>query len=370
MWRFIIFLFISFSLFLFITEKIAVMVFPVYSEFIGPIARANFDGEHYLKIAEYGYGLYQQAFFPLFPLLIKYLSPLFFSNTLLAALCIVHVSFLITLVLLYKLVKIDWNEKTARFTILFFVFFPTSFFLLSVYTESFFLALIVGSFYAARKKNWLIAALLGILATGTKFIGIFLLPALMIEWYISNKITVQQLLSKKFFLTRNALSLFFLCCIPLGLLSYMFYLYVSIGDPLAFIHTQSAFGANRTSGQIILLPQVVYRYIQIFLHVSPQQYTFWIALSEFLLFFFAFGMLLFFRKRIRLSYLSFSLFAILVPVLSGTFSSIPRYILVAFPLFIILALLENIKLKIGIIVTSMVLLIVLTMLFIQGYFVA
>ena len=39
--------------------------------------RANFDGMHYLDIARRGYGIYQQAFFPLYPKLIRLIAPVF-----------------------------------------------------------------------------------------------------------------------------------------------------------------------------------------------------------------------------------------------------------------------------------------------------
>ncbi|MFH1289096.1 MAG: hypothetical protein ABIH88_00055, partial [Patescibacteria group bacterium] len=50
--------------------------------------RANFDGMHYLSIAKHGYGIYQQAFFPLYPKLIALLSSIFFERDLLTALFI------------------------------------------------------------------------------------------------------------------------------------------------------------------------------------------------------------------------------------------------------------------------------------------
>src|SRR3990167_11451176 len=47
---------------------------------------ANFDGVHYLLIARQGYVQYEQAFFPLYPLFIRFLSPLFLNNHLITAL--------------------------------------------------------------------------------------------------------------------------------------------------------------------------------------------------------------------------------------------------------------------------------------------
>ena len=65
-------------------------------------ALANFDGAHYLLIAEQGYYQYQQAFFPLYPLLIRLLSPVFPNNRLITALVISNLSFLFGLWLFRK----------------------------------------------------------------------------------------------------------------------------------------------------------------------------------------------------------------------------------------------------------------------------
>src|SRR3989344_1707248 len=65
-------------------------------------ALANFDGAHYLLIAKNGYAQYQQAFFPLYPLLIRWLSPLFLNNHLVTGLLISNLSFLVGLFIFKK----------------------------------------------------------------------------------------------------------------------------------------------------------------------------------------------------------------------------------------------------------------------------
>src|SRR3989344_4233726 len=65
-------------------------------------ALANFDGVHYLLIAKNGYAQYQQAFFPLYPLLIRWLSSLFLNNHLVTGLLISNLSFLVGLFIFKK----------------------------------------------------------------------------------------------------------------------------------------------------------------------------------------------------------------------------------------------------------------------------
>src|SRR3989338_7457113 len=66
---------------------------------------ANFDGEHFISIAQFGYQQYQQAFFPLYPKMIS-LGTDIFGNSLkagaLSGLVISSACFLIGLVFFYK----------------------------------------------------------------------------------------------------------------------------------------------------------------------------------------------------------------------------------------------------------------------------
>lgn len=60
---------------------------------------ANFDGEHYYNIATQGYALYEQAFFPLYPILIKIFSIGF--GAFISGILISNISFIIFLLVFY-----------------------------------------------------------------------------------------------------------------------------------------------------------------------------------------------------------------------------------------------------------------------------
>ncbi len=153
----------------------------------------NFDGVHYLKIAQEGYlAVYSQAFFPLFPLLIRILNflprdmfldtrvfvdPSYFYTGLLLS----NVLFFGFLVMLYKLLNLDYSQKTAFLTILSVLFFPTSFYFGSIYTESLFGLLVVASIYLFRKKKYVWAGVVGALASATRIFGIFIPIIFLIE---------------------------------------------------------------------------------------------------------------------------------------------------------------------------------------------
>lgn len=342
---------------------------------------ANFDGVHYLTIAKSGYSAqFTQVFFPLYPLIIRLfliLVPIF--NPIPIALFVSNVAFLLSLFLFRRLLLLDYPEKKVFWILLFLLFFPTSLFFGAVYTEGIFFLLMIASFYTARLKKWYLSACLASLAGMTRLVGIFLLPAILWEWY-QEKIKDQNLsaqTSSKNIITRLFSDIFLILkspvfyIIPLGCLFYMTYLQLAFGDFLYFWHAQPVFGAQRSGATLILLPQVIWRYMKLILSISYKNYAFWVALWEISFTFFSIIILLISHmKKIRISYLIFSWLAVITPTLTGTFSSMPRYVLAAFPLFIILGLIRSSWLKIFILTLSITIFILFTVLFTRGLWVS
>jgi hypothetical protein len=330
-------------------------------------SRANFDGMHYLIIARGGYGLYQQAFFPLYPKLVSLISHLFGGRVLLAGWGLNLVCFYLGLFFFYKLLKIDFSEKTSRRTLIYLLIFPSAFFFSMIYTEALFFLLIIGSFYFTRTKRWWLAGIFGGLASATRLVGIFLLPALAFEWW-------QQFQNQKNKSRKNDLlkSLPFLLLIPLGLLAYMRFLAVVYHDPLLFIHVQAFFGAGRSAGRVILLYQVFWRYLKMVITVDKGTLTYFVVILEALsaIGFLFLGLFVFLRRWY--SYLIFMVLAYLTPTFTGTFLSMPRFVLVLFPGFILLSLwVEKYRwLRILYPVIAIPLFIFCLILFTRGYWVA
>jgi Gpi18-like mannosyltransferase len=326
---------------------------------------ANFDGVHYLTIAKTGYSAqYTQVFFPLYPILIRnvgyilpFLSPVIIGQ-LISVLCLITMIFM-----LYSLIKIDYKTSVSMYSIIFLLFFPTSFFWGSIYTESLFMMLTVGSFLAARKGNWVASGIFGGLASGTRSVGVFLLPALLWEWWEQNKGLGNRQKAKIFYSP--------LLLIIVGIGIYMAYLQVKFGDALYFWHAQPVFGAQRSGNSIILLPQVLWRYMKILRSVPMYTETFWIPFAEMFFTLFCISSLLYAHKiKVRLSYLIFSWIAVILPTLTGTFSSMPRYVLVAFPMYIVLASIKRNSIKISLLLVFISLLVVFTGLFTRGHWVS
>lgn len=336
----------------------------------------NFDGVHYLKIAQDGYkAMFSEAFFPLYPILIRifnffpqnpnldkliYVDPGFFysgfmlSNTL----------FLFALFLFYKLVRIDFKKEVAFLSLILLLAFPTSFYFGSVYTESLFLFLTVSTFYLVRKKKYLLAGLTAAFAAATRITGLILSLVLLIELVRDLKKGFQKINKCELVKSFGGVLLS-----PLGTLLYMFYLLREQGDPLYFLTSQPGFGAERSARPIILLPQVIFRYIKIFLDLPMDSLKFFNAALEFTLTLIPLFFLFLFIKKMRFSYWVFTLVCLILPTLTGTFSSMPRYALGGFLLFPLIS--EKYSKHKGLIIFAFLLLsLILISLFTRGYWIA
>src|SRR3989344_33146 len=373
--RKIITYFLAWRVLLFIFLLLAIETFPLQLNFLGgglenylknPLLWAwiNFDGEHYLDIAYSGYKSLTYFYFPVFPYLTKLVSNFTnndFAGTAWTGLLVSNIAFVTGLLGLTSLIKLDFKEKLVRPTLLLLLFFPTSFYFGSFYSESLFFALVIWSFYFARKKKWLLAGLFGAFSTATRVVGIALFPALIVE-------AILQWKEKKGNLKLAMISAF---SVMLGIIYYSSILDAKTGDPLEFFHSVEIFGSQRAAG-FILLPQVFYRYLfkilpNINYEYFPAVFTTFLELltaSTFLL------LVIVSFFKLRLSYALYSAIVYLIPTFSGSFSSFPRYVLVIFPVFILSAIYFT-KLSRGIqVLISLLLLTTLgiaTALFVRGY---
>ncbi len=141
----------------------------------------QWDTLSYMEISILGYNPESSsiAFMPLYPMLMRWLSPLTAGDHLFAALLISTICFSLVLILLYEIASEIYSPAVAFRSVIALVVFPTSFFLLAGYTESLFLALVLGCFYLARHKHWYWAALFGSLAALTRLQGVILAPVLL-----------------------------------------------------------------------------------------------------------------------------------------------------------------------------------------------
>lgn len=377
--KILLFSFLSWRALLFIFLFLAISILPLQKDFLGGgmgnylkaphlWSWLNFDGEHYLSIAYRGYQPLTYFYFPFYPLITKFVSGLFsqsFTSLAVSGLLVSHISLLAASIGLWKIIRLDYKREIAYLTIILLLVFPTSFYFGSFYTEAVFLALVVWSFYFARRKKWILAGILGAFLTATRIVGIALIPAFLVEAWLQKKN------DQKLGLLKPGLGILL---VSIGLLIYMYYLWRVTGDPLEFYHSVSIFGQQRSAG-LILLPQVFYRYFfKVLPNVDysyfPVFFTTLLEISSALIFSVLSAIAFF---KLRLSYASYLALAFLIPTFSGSFSSLPRYVLVLFPAFILMAvwLSEKSKLFKAILLLVMILVLgIATALFVRGFWVS
>lgn len=330
-------------------------------KFLQPFA--SFDGMHYVLIAQEGYRQYEHAFFPLYPLLIAATHTLTTLSPLVIGFVLSSLFFLSALIFLAEALGRLFPKTNAALVIAGLLLFPTSFFFTALYTESLFLFLFSLTLWAAATNRLLLSTISGYLLGTTRLIG------------SAVSIITLGILYKKKWGARVVLPV----AAPLfGLISYMYYLFIQTGDPVAFFNAQPAFGANRST-DLVFLPQVVYRYIKIFL-TAQWNVQYFVALVEFLSLCLALvGIVMYYKiylaqKKWRdtLPHWGFGLFSLanlLLPTLTGTLSSLPRYSLFTFTTFLVMPHLPRI-LRIVTFTVFALLHIVLFLLFSAGYFVS
>lgn len=335
-WRYILSLFLGWRLILIFITLYGLSTFanvePISQHLSWPSGNlnyfdkwANWDGGHFLGIAEHGYKMQQTVFFPFYIMLISLLFRLGIPS-LWAGLLISHISTLIALFLLYKLCLLDFGKPIAKKVILSLLIFPTSFYLVSVYSESLFLALTLASFYFARKNNFLLASTFAGLSSVTRLAGVAVIAGIFVEYFLDRNLNKIK-----------SINFIYLLLSFLPLLFYMYYQNNLFGNPLSFISSESSW--NRHISMPWDAPIGYFRYILSSL-LSPFG-NFSRTFSEFMFFLLFVFCLIYSFTKLRFSYTIFFLISLLLPLFSGTLIAIQRYGLTIFPIFFILANIKN-----------------------------
>ena len=348
---------------------------------------SHWDGEHYAALAAGGYmqspDNVSPAFFPMYPLLMRSFAELFGGPLSLGALSVWGV--LISLIALpfalyfiYEITRKDFSEPTARVTILTLCVFPTTFFLNSVYTESLFLALSAASIWAMRvRKDMLLACALAAFASATRNVGVFLIVPLAYEWLRGG-------VGRGYGWGRG---ISYLALAPSGLLWYAVYLWLRSGNFFLFYDAQG-YWSRRPTGPLTFGVNVIveaYGGLKALFLPTPLANS---ALEDWmgrlnhasdaydlLFLLFAVALLLWGLRVLPVSLSAYAFLLVIPAVFYGKpatpLMGLPRYLLVAFPLFIVLAvLLKDRRLLGGWLLLSTAVSLVFCALFVSWRFVA
>ncbi len=195
---------------------------------------AQWDSGWFIRIAEHGYDVKQSsAFFPLYPLVVRGLAEVL-GSTVIAGVLVSLAAAGLAAIAVFKIAQRLVGEAVASDSVLLLALFPLAFVFTAVYSDALFLALAGWSFWAALRRQALLASLLGGLAVATRPTGLALLPALLVllwprEWTL--RATLQPLA---------------LICIPAALAAYALYLHFHFHDAGAFYHSQNVFWLRET----------------------------------------------------------------------------------------------------------------------------
>ncbi|MCX7123646.1 MAG: mannosyltransferase family protein [Gammaproteobacteria bacterium] len=318
-------------LFIFLCSRVAIYSFAYLINEYAHLGLApqswfvHWDSGWYLNIAAQGYNTspivtltqtFNYPFFPLYPMLIKGASFISPFSSMANGQMMSQFFFLLSLILFYFLLKQYFNQKISLYGLILLAFSPFNIYFSSVYTESLYLFLSLSAWLSMLKKKWLLVGLFGFFLALTRPTGIILLlPALLAVF--------EDFKQGRYFQIRYL----YLALIPFGLILYMAYLGHHMGDPLAFMHAEHAWGRNN------------YRNIQgwlILLH-----YSFFIRPIDAL--FFLLSIFLFVKLWIE-HYIKEALFfftPLLLCIDSASFTSIARYASCTFIFYFALILISR-----------------------------
>lgn len=151
----------------------------------------HFDSGWYEGIARGGYHFVEDsrvniAYFPVYPLLMRFVGRLFgryHAAFYFGGILVSWGSFVVAMVALYYLARLDVPRRLALRAVLLCSIFPFSYFFGEVYSESTFLLFAVLGFYGFRTRRWIWGGLAASVAIATRVPGVLMMPALMwIAW--------------------------------------------------------------------------------------------------------------------------------------------------------------------------------------------
>ena len=289
----------------------------------------RWDALRYLQLARDGYASTGEARFslvgfPLYPWVVRGVAWVV-RDISLSAFLVSGVASIGAGLALQHMVRRDYGEILSRYAVWFLFIYPTSYFLHLAYTEALLLVLALCSFIAARKKQWLLAGVLGGFAAMTRMNGLILLPAIAFEAWQQYRET-----------RRFDLRWLWLGIIPGGFVVYLWLNFHVTGDALAFTQFMDEKWSKRLAPPWTGIESLWHA-----LHEDKMEYVMMVGIAE--SFFTIAGLLLTVWGwfNLRASYSVWMTGNMLLSICSSWIVGVPRYTLVMFPIFILLAMAAN-----------------------------
>lgn len=299
----------------------------------------RWDAQHYINLAKYGYQDYVEngkhlflVFFPLYPWLLRVVH-LVLGNWEVSCLVLSSFCFCVGSVYFYAVVKEEYGGEIARRAYYLLCFYPFSFFFGGMMTESLFFCLVAAGFFYIRRHNWFVAGVIGLFCSLCRVQGVLLLGVGMVEFFITYR-PVEMIRQKRF---KMFVQMFFTKGIWLFLTLIGNLIYLGInqaveGDPFRFQYYQREHWFHSTTYVSNCLGEII-SYVK----MGDPDMRLAIWLPELVLFVLAMGCILYALRRHPLRYSAFLIVYTIVNYSITFLISGARYMLLALPMFIILA---------------------------------
>jgi len=218
------------------------------------------DSQHYLNLADIGYVWTENdrnlllVFFPLYGWIVRVVNVVV-GHTLISAYLVSFWSFAAALCYLYRLVRLDYSERVAWWTLFLISIAPHSFFFGVPMTESLFLLTTAMTLYYIRSHKWPLAGIAGAFAILTRMAGLVLVLAAAVEFLLHYRVFALLRAGKwrEFFGLVAIKGLWILLMLTGGLV-YLAVNWWVAGDPFQFMYYQYTHWFNQFTyfGQVII----------------------------------------------------------------------------------------------------------------------
>jgi hypothetical protein len=278
------------------------------------------DAVWYARVAQHGYTYSTHAtssiaFYPLFPALIKVVS-LLVGNVYTAGMLISTLCLFGSAALLFAWMDHRQLGGRAPLVVAMILIFPWAVFYAAMYTESLYLCLLLASFVCWDRRRFALAALFVALLVLTRPTGIIVVPCLFLLYIQARPRQWRQLLPS--------------ISGVIALAAFALYQYIVFGTPFASARAAGVAPWSRSlstaASDLLLRPRPGF----------PSWSPYYIA-AMILIAFLALAVVPAVYRRLGPAYGLLAALSILMPAATG-FVSIERYIVVDFPLFVVLAL--------------------------------
>jgi hypothetical protein len=316
------------------------------------------DSEHYLHISERGYEADSGvcAFYPLWPILVRWFSPLVGGNNVLGGMILANLVSLFSFLLFFRFVQEQLGDSIAWLSLVLLLAFPGSLFFHFNYTEGMFLLLLILLCRSLLRGNIGLALLAGFLLPLTRALGVFSVAPILLHvtlhndkirnWLSTSAIKSKWALRALLWFPGNEpandkadgkrvrsrpVATYWVALAPIyGWILYILLMWRWTGNPFEGFAAQKNWGVQ-SIGNLFDLPKFLVGFL------SP---TAWhefngsvLDRTIFIICVMAFPTI----WRLDKTWFLWAVVLAVVPAVSGTFVSFTRFASVAFPVFIAIA---------------------------------